>query len=210
MQHEAEQRGHDDTALRDSHVQGVGLGLGVTHFYRYPPEVQERLHELVQSVSDTQGLHFVQELGMPHSVEGPFCVKEVGDGRETGRRGFLDMFREPDNVLHATPAFLKPNLAYREYSLFLKELLWPVFHQSLVHFAKVGCEGNGPVACREVPWLSIFGDGNDQGFLLSRRDRSRLPACLVELEQCLCHRLREPADHMVGDRVFPSSLAGCS
>ena len=34
VQHEAEQRGRHDTALRDSHVQGVGLGLGVTHFYR--------------------------------------------------------------------------------------------------------------------------------------------------------------------------------
>ena len=60
---------------------------------------------------------------MPHSVEGPFYVKEGGDGRETGHQGFLDMFREPDNVLHATPAFPKPSLAYREYSLFLKEVL---------------------------------------------------------------------------------------
>ena len=33
VQHEAEQRGRDDAALRDSHVQGVGLGLGMAHFY---------------------------------------------------------------------------------------------------------------------------------------------------------------------------------
>ena len=121
VQHEAKQRGRDDATLRDAHVQGVGLGLGVAHFYRHPSGVQERLHELVHSASDTQGLHFVQELGMPHGVKRPFYVKG-GDGCETGHQGFFDMFRKPDNVLHSTPAFLKPSLAYRQYSLFLKEV----------------------------------------------------------------------------------------
>ena len=60
---------------------------------------------------------------MPHSVECPFYVRKSGDGRETGRQGFFDMFREPDNVFHATPAFPKPSLAHREYSSFLKEVL---------------------------------------------------------------------------------------
>ena len=89
VQHEAKQRGRDDAALRDSHVQGVGVGLGVTHFYCHPSGVQERLHELIRSASDIQGLHFVQELGIPHSVEGPFYVTESGDGCETGRQGFF-------------------------------------------------------------------------------------------------------------------------
>ena len=38
-------------------------------------------------------------------------------------RAFFDVFREPDNVLHATLAFPKPSLVYRQYSLFLKEVL---------------------------------------------------------------------------------------
>ena len=63
---------------------------------------------------------------MQHSAKGPFYVKKKfkkggrgggGGGRKTGRQGFFDMFREPDNVLHATPAFPKPSLAHREYFL---------------------------------------------------------------------------------------------
>ena len=55
----------------------MSLGLGVPHFYRHPSGVQERLHELIHSASGTQGLHFVQELGMPDSVEGPFYAKNL-------------------------------------------------------------------------------------------------------------------------------------
>ena len=115
---------------------------------------------------------------------------------------FSDMFRDPDNMLHAASAFMKPRLAHREYSLFFKEVLKPLFN-----YAQVCCEDTWPVAFWKVIWFYFFWD---DGFLPSVRGHSRLRACLVEPEERLCHRLWEPTDHMVGDRIFPCSLTGWS
>ena len=142
--------------LRDSYVQGVGLGRGVTYFYHHPSGVQEHLHKLIHSASDTQSLHFVQEIGMPHSVEGPFMLKKVATVMKLAVGALLICSESLTTYSMQLWPFRNPAWHSGSILCFSRKYSKLFFNQSLIHFAKVWCEGKWPVACREVLWLSFF------------------------------------------------------
>ena len=77
---------------------------------------------------------------------------------------------------------------------------------SLVHFPKMGCQGDGSIAAQLFPRFAVFVDGDNNGVFPPSGNCALIPASLEEAQQNLQERLGDLLQHLAGDGVHPSGV----